>query len=366
MSLDKDIKDAFQKHEQDARASDTAWSGVETKIRRAHRRRVTFSASAALLVIAAIAVLVPTLAAKDKNSGFTNPTPGPSLGPSTKPTAEASTNAPPPGPVIPAGWQRRVGVQSAFQLAIPADWKGGWFEGTWDFEPKGLPGGQQDGDTFTVTVTLQPGNYDAASGPGAAGTTVNGHRAVTWHPSATETDYSIEWFHCPGYTEECSSNFETQTLVARLHATNDTLWSQYEVTGLNVVHTLFEYDGGTPVHGTTAAAIKDDASTEALIRFLDARVEGIGADELMTSKAATQYAAIGLYQTGVPSVPYVKFEVTAVAPDAGGNAETFTVNIFIDPNEWTTESITLVHASSQSPPLVDSGSVVSRSNQDGA
>ena len=293
-------------------------------------------------------------------------TAGRATGPSTSPTSTSAgpSATPTSAPPIPTGWHRRAGVQSAFQLAIPNDWKGGWFEGTWDFEPKGEPSTAEGGSLFAVTVTVQSGGYEQpANGKHATQTTVNGAHALTWATGQQDLWYSVEWAFCPGYASECSSNRQTHTLVAHMFASTRALWERYFKTGKTIVSTIAPYDGSTPAHGTVSAKVGSDTFTKALVRFMDARVEGIGADELMTQHGAADYENIGLYSTGIPSRPYVSFALTEATQRRAGSRD-FSVNMFIDPNEWSTESVTLKPSSAGGAPAIDAGVVVSRSNQD--
>ena len=322
MSLDKDIKEAFKKHEEDAHGSQTSWAGIETKIKRAHRRRAAFVSSMLIVLIAGAAVVIPRIATKTKSQGFTNPsvTPSDTTSSSDLPTEKPSTEPTPtaaPAPAIPAGWQRRAGVQSAFQLAVPADWKGGWFEGTWDYEPKSLPSASQGGDTFTVTVTVTAGNYEDAAPSSAKPIEINGNRALEWQASATELDFVIDWIYCEGYVRECSSNFSTHTLTARIHAADQALWDKYESVGRRVISTLWNYDGQTPAHGFFGPSVVDNAFRRSLARFMDARIEGVGAEDLMCCEVTNTFSNNGeLYQLN--GTPFLRWWVNEATPTSGG------------------------------------------------
>lgn len=291
MSLDQDLKNAFERHARDAQPDDEAWQTVERRIRRAHIRRVTVASALSVALIVVAAVLVPRIGTRPESRGFTNPTVSPTT--QASPSGSSSTSpsvsaTPSQAPAIPAGWQRRAGVQSGFQLGIPSDWKGGWFEGVWDFEPRGLPGGAMDGDTFLVTITPTNGsNISIAAPPDATTVEINGRRAQTWSEGSTEIDYVISWTFCPGYAASCSVDSEINFLTVRVRATNATLWSQYKRMGQQIVTTIAPYDGGTPIYGDRSPYVPMNEFTRALTRFMDARVEGIGADELACCNAAT-------------------------------------------------------------------------------
>jgi hypothetical protein len=218
-----------------------------------------------------------------------------------------------------------VGIQDAFALAIPPDWQGGWFEGTWDFEPLGLVNASQDGLTFTVTLTVQPGNYDRYAKQPAKATEIQGNRALVWHPSALESAYAIEWIGCPGYSPTCSSNFSTRTLMVRMHASNATLWTKYSRVGEQIIRTIANYDGSAPVHATVGTPTDNDELSKALVRFMDARAEGIGAEDFMSPRAGDFYNTNGgLYDLNGQSV--VSYDVSGPA-QSSTSSENFGVTV---------------------------------------
>jgi hypothetical protein len=209
--------------------------------------------------------------------------------------------------LTPTGFVRRAGVQSGFALDIPKTWKGGWFEGVWDFEPKGLPSTSEDGNTFALTVTVEPGRYqDAFPGRITTPTTVEGRNALTTALDATHISYSVDWQICPGYASKCSAAQSTRRLIIRLLASTAALWDQYQTAGSKAALTVRPYDGSDPAHGTITGATKNNAYARALARFLDARVEGIGADELMCCSAPGSYRSMGgLYDLkGASAISY--------------------------------------------------------------
>lgn len=85
MTLETKIREAFERHAQDTRPRSEAWTGVETKIRRSHRRRTIVSGLASAAVIAAIALVAPRLVTN-------NPPPigpGPTIAPTNPPRVTA-------------------------------------------------------------------------------------------------------------------------------------------------------------------------------------------------------------------------------------------------------------------------------------
>src|SRR5687767_14710818 len=107
-----------------------------------------------VVAIIAGALLVPRLA---------RDTVDPAAGFATAPPTDTATPSPQPSSGVPDGWVGRAGVDHGFSIHLPQDWRGGWFEGRWDFHPKGLPGINEGGDTFTVEVhsaTFDGGPFD--------------------------------------------------------------------------------------------------------------------------------------------------------------------------------------------------------------
>src|SRR5690348_4465196 len=142
MSLEDEVKEAFKKHEDDARAKGQRWDVVEKRVRRAHHQRLVYTSVLSLLIVAAISLVIYLGPGQSRPKGFSSPADTPTETPSSSPSSSSSS----PGVIppvatapVPEGFKPRVGVQSAFAVDIPNDWKGGWFEGTWDFEPTGLP-----------------------------------------------------------------------------------------------------------------------------------------------------------------------------------------------------------------------------------
>jgi len=309
MSLEDEVKAAFKKHEDDARADGQSWDAVQKKVRRAHTQRLVYSSALSLVIIAAIAIIVVKSPSSNQSRGFTGPsetptgveTPSPSDEPSTTPTPKDPTKDP------LYGFKWRVGVQSGFAVAIPKDWKGGWFEGVWDFEPSGLPSTSQGGNTFAITITVEPGSYrDAPSGARASEITIHDRRALTWSTDPHHVSYAVDWPGCPDYASACSANAATQRLIMRLYGSTQSLWDSYEALGRKAALSVVEYDGLEALHGTVDLTIKIDDLRRALVRFMDARVEGIGADELMGTSASNSYNSDGgLYElNGNPATTY--------------------------------------------------------------
>jgi len=359
MSLEDEVKEAFTRRADDARADGQSWNAVEKKVRRAHRQRFVFTSALSLVIIAAIAIVVLKGPGTNQSRGFSNTsptpteatTPSPSLGPSTTPTAQPHPSS------LPEGFKARVGVQSGFAVDIPKDWKGGWFEGYWDFEPAGLPSTAQGGDTFALVITLEPGSYTkAGGGAGTTELTIGGRKAYTWSTDPLHVVYSVDWPGCPKYVTTCTSSPEGERLIMRLSGSTQRLWDSYEALGRQAALTVHVYDGTAPEHGTVASGITNDEFTKALIRFLDARVEGIGADELMSSEAASQFSDTSgcpdLYQAKTSHRAWTGYDVSRREETAA--KATFTVGMTTGDGQVYIETFVVGRSAPDQPAVIES------------
>lgn len=269
MSLDKELREAFMRHATDVEPREDAWQREETKIKRAYARRASIVGSLSAIVLIAGALLVPKLV-----SERTAPAPGFATGVPTTP-ADPDTE----------DWVGRAAVELGFSVKIPQDWRGGWFEGRWDFHPKGLPGINEGGETFTVEIhsaTFKGGPFDdleretTSSKATIAGFEFERRETVDDGPKLVY--YAGNWTYP-----------EDQYLLIQLYGSDDALFTEHVETGEAIAQSVSPYDGSEPVHGQLSDTTPVDAYTKALVRFMDARVEGIGADELVCCDAQEKY-----------------------------------------------------------------------------
>ena len=196
--------------------------------------------------------------------------------------------------LTPSGFTRRAGAQAGFAIDIPRDWKGGWFEGTWDFEPKGLPSTSEDGSTFSLTVSAEKGSYtEAFAGAATTPVIIQGHNAVTTSPDSRHVFFAVDWQMCPNFARRCSTADRTRRLIMRLSASTDAFWTKYESAGRLAAQSVRQYDGSDPVYGLLTGTTNENEYGKAVIRFLDARVEGVGAEDLMCCDAPKFYRGFG-------------------------------------------------------------------------
>ena len=312
------------------------------KHRRGSRARISIFAVLAILIVAASATVIPRVVGASSNKK-----PRPNLTtPLTKPSTQPSTRASHPPTTAPAvdttGWVPRVSVMDGFWLRIPKTWKGGWFEGTWDFEPKGLPSLAEDGSTFALGLSIVTGEYNKIAPSSAIEFWTDAGPVRAWMVSPRHETYAIAWTACPGYVGDCSS--PERTLIVQMTGSTNALWSKYVTVGRAVVRTIMAYDGSNPLFGRApdyegGADFPNDPVDTALVRFLDARVEGIGADELYCCDATALYAKDGLYYLN--GSPATSWEFWRTAGIIGADNGRFRVVIHYRGGATRTEMISI-------------------------
>src|SRR5438445_3961174 len=154
--------------------------------------RITLLAILALALIAASAIFIPkVVGARSSKKPAPNLTTPPTKPVATSPTTPRTSGTP---VAVTSAWPARVSVMDGFWLRVPPDWKGGWFEGTWDFEPKTLPSPAEDGNTFTVTLSVVSGEFDSIAPRGAKKIMLDAAPEVrVWLPGPRRETYSIPW-----------------------------------------------------------------------------------------------------------------------------------------------------------------------------
>ena len=293
MNLEDKIKESLMKHAEDVRPDVTSWDAVEGKLRRAHYARVVMVSTLTVALIAAAAVVIPRLGTtKNPSSGFSSP--GASTTASSLPAPEIKGTV-------------HASPVYGFKITIPDGWRAGFFEGVYEYGPENLPMLAQGGDTFAVTVDILHGRYDSFSkdiansnaGTTTQQTTVKGHAAeqVQLNNDPTRQMWLfLDWDSCLKGAPQCTNPEEGITLQVHVSANTKSLWDKYGSTAAGVMGSIDTYDGSRPVHGTLASDETDDVYTRALVRFMDARAEGVGAEDLVCCTAASQadmYYSVG-------------------------------------------------------------------------
>ena len=322
MSLERDIKETLMKIADDVEPGQSRFGDVENKVRRRHAAMLVGTTAFALAVIVAGAIAIPQLT-KEGTPNFAGPG-------STTPPVTA-----------PDGTTYRNELDS-YQTTIPDDWKVGGFEGAVEFLPPGLPGLAVGEDTFAVEIQHRIGEtYNRGEPSGGAelsgfedGYTVAGREAVRAE-TPTEIVYRVDWTGA-GCDPEALCDAEIATLRVAVFASNTALWDQYHVEGEAIVDALVTSPGAAVPAGAVitrrgsvdGAAVAYDELTSFLVRFMDARMDGGGAEAYLSENARDQYEGregeFGLYAYGDPAIPWTTYRVTARA-DADANSSEFTV-----------------------------------------
>lgn len=289
MSLDQDLKGAFERHASDISPEPGTWSGVERRIRRSHRIRASLATAGGAVAVIAMALAVPALV-RNRTAAPPFANEGP-----TPPPATAETTI-------------FRNERDGYWLQVPKDWEFGEFEAHVSFRPPGVPGLEEGGRTFGVELWVDTGAYDDPArigddgGQGSGDTTVAGRSAkvrdttLISHPPVKNRTYLVDWTgaYCPPGAP-CPVTGQWVLMVV-IHGTAD-LWDDYSGLGESIVRSITLSASSTmPANtavatrrGSVDAAVPYDETTGAVVRFMEARIEGGEAEAWLTSNAKKQY-----------------------------------------------------------------------------
>ena len=205
-----------------------AWSRFERRMHRGRTLRLFVSIAAAAAVIAAGVVVVPKLVRDDRIPVLTNPTPG----------------SPSPSPDPYAGWNYSRNADDLWEVHYPNSWYGQMaplpiFEGVITLQPPDVEPIEKGSPTFGVSI-----RFDQGSQPGQP---PEGEPTPTTRQKVTRDDgraeyrselnvdgthviiYQIAWTACARGEPDCRE--VDGTLVVRVMASTDALWTTYGETG---------------------------------------------------------------------------------------------------------------------------------------
>jgi hypothetical protein len=318
MSLDRDIKEAFAMHSSDVRENPEALAELNAKVTRAHQRRLTAITGTTIALLIAAVVVVPKLIESPQPQGFA--TTDPTTSPSPSPSALAD----------PSSRATFRNERDGYETIYPRDWKIGRFEAAVEFTPPGLPGLPVGDDTFSVEAMLLLGETPSAGEPGltfAPGEPRSGRDS--YEASANDANgqrhvYRIDWAASACPAADCEA-----TLRVMVFGSTDELWEKYYLLGEDIARSMAPLsdelgaeDGVTTLYGsvTHGGAYRED--TAVLVRFLDARSSGGGAEPYMTSEAKKNFE--NLY--GLGDNAWLSYEI--LSREAGdANSVEFTIRI---------------------------------------
>ena len=331
MSLEKDLKEAFDRHHDDVQPDQKVWEGIERGVRRAHRARIVMTSGITVALVVAMAVLIPRLTSdKTDNHGFINGTPTPST--TGSPSSEPST-------VFPGdlGGNYRDDVQG-WVISYDESWRVSRFEGVTEFTPAGLPASIKGEPTFWVAIQIIAGRPSSANPPASASTPFVERIASTTTSSLPNGGKRVvdkyDWTGLCISTIECPAGPATLQVV--VEGSNAMLWNKYHPTAVAMLQSLGMATDSSQVGDVhTRYGIVDanaggatyDELTSTLVRFLDARVGQANADAFMTSTAKNDFAnsttCLSLYSDKTTHALWTNYEVM-FRNDGSGHA-TFTV-----------------------------------------
>ena len=315
MSLEKDLKEAFERHHDDVQPDQKVWEGIERGVRRAHRARVVMTSGITAALVVGMAVLIPRLTSdKTDNHGFINGTSTPSA--TGSPSGEPSTVS--PGDL---GGNYRDDVQG-WVIYYDETWKESRFEGVTEFNPPGLPASIKGEPTFWVAIQIIDGRPASTNPPATASTPFDARFAGT--TTSSLTNGGVRQISRYDWTGLCISTIECPagpaTLQVLVEGSSAQLWAKYHPTSDAMLQTL-QIANDSSGNGNTrtrygvvdfSGAAYDDL-TSTLVRFLDARVEQGNAEAFMTSTAKDNFAhstvCSALYSNKMTHDPWRSYEV---------------------------------------------------------
>ena len=216
MSLETEIREAFERHADDATPSGGTWPTIERRIRRSHSRRVFLVGAGAALAIAAVAVAAPRIGDR-----------------STEPVV--------PGPVKTEGWQVYQNDDGHYRMLYPPAWSwlltgGGADVDVVSFTPDD-PAAIIDGkNAFEVAVRVEDGRgYDDLPAPRPEITRTRGRlgsREYVRDERTVDQSHTVTYMlDRSGPTPSCPAGAPCPAarrwLSFTIFGATDVLWSRY-------------------------------------------------------------------------------------------------------------------------------------------
>ena len=275
-----------------------AWHRFERRVSRSRRWRMMAGLAGAAAVIVAAVIVVPQL-------GTSGVKPAPFA---TQPPTGIPTDFGNPFPID--DWNTFKSADG-YEVRYPRWWVVSEFEAVWEFRPYWLKGEAVGEPTFSVTFRVDPVPMDDAKAN------------PTWPKDAT-------FF-------ELDAN---RTLVAVVLKTDPGLTQRYGWIGRRIMLSVLQGTFGGPgapapqsiKHvGTVADGIDSDARLEALVGFLDARLQGRGrgAEDYLTAEAKQLYEKqLDLYDFDPAGRVFFEYRVVS-RQDADANSSEFVIEIVV-------------------------------------
>jgi hypothetical protein len=275
-----------------------AWDRFERRVGRSRRWRLFAGLAGTAAVIVAAAIVVPQL-------GTSGVKPGPFA---TQPSTVIPTDLGNPFPID--DWNTFKSADG-YEVRYPRWWVVSEFEAVWEFRPYWLKGEAVGEPTYSVTFRVDPVPMaEAKANP-------------TWPKDAT-------FF-------ELDAN---RTLVAVVLNTDPDLAQRYGWIGRRIMLSVLQGTFGGPgapapesiKHvGTVADGIDSDARLDALVGFMDARLQGTthGAEDYLTAVAKQVYMdRLNLYDWEPPGLVYYEYRILS-RDDADANSSEFVIEIVV-------------------------------------
>ena len=218
-----------------------AWSRFERRVRRGLWMRGLRVAATAAVVAGAVWVAYPLV--KSDNPVIVPP----------------ATQPPTSTPIVPdpyAGWHSSANADALWMVRYPSDWYGQdaplpIFEGVNELQPPDVEALEKGLPTFAVTIRFAQGEkvYPPPSGEITTNETIvqrsDGRTAYRFdsadHGERTVV-YRIEWDACAAGESTC--HVVSGTLIVRLIAGNNTLWTRYGDVGEKIAQSIEHIEPG--------------------------------------------------------------------------------------------------------------------------
>lgn len=311
MSLERELKEAFERHASDVREDPSSLRTIEGRVVRSHRTR------AVAVITASVAVLAGAVVAAPKLLGHN----GPQKTPFANPSASSSVTEKPSAGPSPTNWTGEPETLVAsgdrgYGMAMPDSWRTFTFEGHDEYFPKALGGLESGEDTFAIDISLEFADYKTQIDNPTGETDVAGRRAlyVDDRREPNRFHYAVDWTDFRGCNgpPACDTKFSNgpKTLNIRISGSTDALWDTYQHTAFKMIASLF--------------VLKDFAVAETatphdlLVKFLTGRVANTSqVNGLLAANAKAQYDAheggLGLLEWTHDGLtePYTKYRVVS-------------------------------------------------------
>jgi hypothetical protein len=303
MKLDEHFKNALKQAVTNEPPVVDPRGRFEARLGRSRRvRTATYAFGLAVAAIAAVLVVPRVLPQRD--TGVLEP------GPSETPSPTSGTG------IDTAQWKTYYG--NGWSLKYSPKWHVQLFEGDTEFVPQDLKGTAVGEPTFALIVRPESDSYAGVTFPSdttVEGTWNDGHKYRQWHSTDPAKPHSETMFEID----------DAHRLHVIYFASTAALWDRYVREADASFDSLTFTTPITPKHGDVMPGVEFGPATRTLVDFMDARIEGSGAESYLGAAATEYYAnhdkGLSLYSpTSNPH--YASYEVASYEQIEGNLVQT--------------------------------------------